>query len=157
MFFKKTFLKMSQNFKTIRQLIGNIHPWFMTISYLSKLIWTLSIYRIRAYSIPLLIKPSLQPNLNEPLLFCSKSPLFKAFWGKNQKNFNKPPPKNPQIFINRWRTIGADTHTVSDLKKKCIFILSGNFGWKHVGRTLKHFCKFSGEKRRKYFFSLFTL
>ena len=109
MFFKKTFLKMSQNFKTIRQLIGNIHPWFMTISYLSKLIWTLSIYRIRAYSIPLLIKPSLQPNLNKPLLFCSKSPLFKAFWGKNQKNFNKPPPKNPQIFINHWRSIGLDT------------------------------------------------
>ena len=66
-------------------------------------------YRIRAYSTPLLIKPPLQPNLNKPPLFCPKSPLFKAFWGKNPKNFNKPPPKNPQIFINRRRTIGADT------------------------------------------------
>ena len=68
-----------------------------------------SIYRIRAYSTPLLIKPPLQPNLNKPPLFCLKSQLFKAFWGKNPKNFNKPPPKNPQIFINRRRTIGADT------------------------------------------------
>ena len=56
-----------------------------------------------------MIKPPLQPNLNKPPLFCPKSPLFKAFWGKNPKNFNKPPPKNPQIFINRRRTIGADT------------------------------------------------
>ena len=69
-------------------------------------------YRICAYNTPLLIKPPLQPNLNKPPLFCLKSPLFKAFWGKNPKNFNKPPPKNPQIFINRRRTIGADT--VSD-------------------------------------------
>ena len=122
MFFKKTFLKMSQNFKTICQLIGNIHPWFMTISYLSKLIWTLSIYRIRAYSIPLLIKPPLQPNLNKPPLFCLKSPLFKAFWGKNPKNFNKPPPKNPQIFINRRRTIGADTVSIG-LKKYFQFVV----------------------------------
>ena len=68
-----------------------------------------SIYRIRAYNTPLLIKPPLQPNLNKPPLFCPKSPLFKAFWGKNPKNFNKPPPKKPQIFINRRRTIGADT------------------------------------------------
>ena len=66
-------------------------------------------YRICAYNTPLLIKPPLQPNLNKPPLFCLKSPLFKAFWGKNPKNFNKPPPKNPQIFINRRRTIGADT------------------------------------------------
>ena len=58
---------------------------------------------------PLLIKPPLQQNLNKPPLFCPKSPLFEAFWGKNPKNFNKPPPKNPQIFINRRRTIGADT------------------------------------------------
>ena len=65
--------------------------------------------RIRTYSTPLLIKPPLQPNLNKPPLFCLKSPLFKAFWGKNPKNFNKPPPKNPQTFINRRRTIGADT------------------------------------------------
>ena len=65
--------------------------------------------RIRAYNTSLLIKPPLQPNLNKPPLFCLKSPLFKAFWGKNPKNFNKPPPKNPQIFINRRRTIGADT------------------------------------------------
>ena len=69
----------------------------------------LSSYRIRAYNTPLLIKPPLQPNLNKPPLFCLKSPLLKAFWGKNPKNFNKPPPKNPQIFINRRRTIGAST------------------------------------------------
>ena len=66
-------------------------------------------YRIRAYSTPLLIKPPVQPNLNKPPHFFPKSPLFKAFWGKNPKNFNKPPPKYPQIFINRRRTIGADT------------------------------------------------
>ena len=72
----------------------------------SKILHTVS---ARAYNTPLLIKPPLQPNLNKPPLFCPKSPLFKAFWGKNPKNFNKPPPKNPQIFINRRRTIGADT------------------------------------------------
>ena len=65
--------------------------------------------RLRAYNTSLLIKPPLQPNLNKPPLFCLKSPLFKAFWGKYPKNFNKAPPKNPQIFINRRRTIGADT------------------------------------------------
>ena len=48
-------------------------------------------------------------------------------------------------------------HSVSDLKKKCILNLSGNFGSKQVGRTLKHFSKFSDEKWRKFFFSLFTL
>ena len=42
-------------------------------------------YRIRAYSTPLLIKPPLQPNLNKPPLFCPKSPLFKAFWANIQK------------------------------------------------------------------------
>ena len=49
------------------------------------------------------------------------------------------------------------THSVSDLKKKCILNLSGNSGSKQVGRTLKHFSKFSDEKWRKFFFSLFTL
>ena len=58
---------------------------------------------------PLLIKPPLQQNLNKPPLFCPKSPLFEAFWGKNPKNFNKPPPKNPQTFINRRHSIGMDT------------------------------------------------
>ena len=67
------------------------------------------LYRIRAYSTPLLIKPPLQPNLNKPPLFCPKSPLFEAFWGKNPKNFNKPPPNNPQIFINCQRSICGDT------------------------------------------------
>ena len=43
-------------------------------------------------------------------------------------------------------------HSVSDLKKKCIFILRGNFGSKQVGRTLKQFSKFSDEKWRKFFF-----
>ena len=42
--------------------------------------------RILANNTPLLIKPPLQPNLNKPPLFCLKSPLFKAFWGKNKKN-----------------------------------------------------------------------
>ena len=73
-------------------------------------------YRIRAYNTSLLIKPPLQPNLNKPPLFCPKSPLFKAFWGKNPKNFNKTPPKNLQIFINRRRTIGADTYSIDGEK-----------------------------------------
>ena len=44
-------------------------------------------YRIHAYNTPLLIKPPLQQNLNKPPLFCLKSPLFKAFWGKNPEKF----------------------------------------------------------------------
>ena len=43
-------------------------------------------------------------------------------------------------------------HTVSDLKRKCTFVLRGNFGSKQVGRTLKQFSKFSDEKWRKFFF-----
>ena len=66
-------------------------------------------YGICAYSTPLLIKPPLQPSLNKPPLFWPKSPLFEAFRGRNKKNFNKPSPKNPQTFINRWQSIGADT------------------------------------------------
>ena len=66
-------------------------------------------YRICANKTPFSIKPPLQPNLNKPPLFCPKSPLFEAFLGKNPKNFNSPPPWNPQSFIRRQRLIGADT------------------------------------------------
>ena len=82
---------------------------FVQFSTLKYYIQLDTLYRIRAYNTPLLIKPPLQPNLNKPPLFCLKSPLFKAFWGKNPKNFNKLPPKSPQILINCWHTIGADT------------------------------------------------
>ena len=51
----------------------------------------------------------LQQNLNKPPLFCPKSPLFEAFWGKNPKNLNRPPPKNRQIFINHRQSLDADT------------------------------------------------
>ena len=66
-------------------------------------------YTVSVPKIRILIKPPLQQNLNKPPLFWPKSPLFEAFWGKNQKKFNKPPPKNPQTSINCWQSIGVDT------------------------------------------------
>ena len=79
-------------------------------------------YRIRANKMPFLIKPPLQQNLNKPPLFCPKSPLFEAFWGKNPKIFNRPPPWNPQIFINRRRLICADTVLPNKvIKKQVVF------------------------------------
>ena len=97
--------------------------WFSVSQEMSSFLLTK--YHIRAYSTPLLIKPPLQPNLNKPPLFCLKSPLFKAFWGKNPKNFNKPPPKNPQIFINHRLTIGTDmvSRTTLSLSFKLFFII----------------------------------
>ena len=62
-------------------------------------------YCIDAYKPPLLIKPPVQQNLNKPPLFWTKSPLLEAFVGKN---FNKPPPWNPHILINRRRFICVD-------------------------------------------------
>ena len=55
----------------------------------------------RAYNMPLLIKPSLQPNSNKPPLICPKSPLFEAFWGKIQKISIKHRQKPLKFFINR--------------------------------------------------------
>ena len=59
-------------------------------------------YHIDAYKAPLLIKPSVYQNLNEPPLFWTKSLLFKGFM---DKMFNKPPPWNLHILINRRRFI----------------------------------------------------
>ena len=42
-------------------------------------------------------------------------------------------------------------------EKKSILILSGNFGSKQVGRTLKHFSKFSDEKWRNFFFTFYLI
>ena len=58
-------------------------------------------YRICANKRPLLTSPPLWHNSNKTPLFCSKSPFFGAFWGKNWKNSNTPPLKKPQSFIER--------------------------------------------------------
>ena len=70
-------------------------------------IWTN--YRIRANKRPFLIRPPLWQNSDKTPLFCSKSPLFGAFSGKNWENSNIPPLKNPQSFIERRPFNSADT------------------------------------------------
>ena len=43
---------------------------------------------------------------------------MSTFWGVlGQKNSDKQPPKNPQNFINRQRSIDADMVVISSLKK----------------------------------------
>ena len=66
-------------------------------------------YRFRANKRPLLIRPPLWQNSNKTPLFCSKSPLFGAFSGKNWENSNIPPLKTPQSFIERRSFNSADT------------------------------------------------
>ena len=76
----------------------------------------LTIYRIRVYKMPLLIKPPLLENSIEIQInrhfFAQKS----SFWGffeqkleKFQSDFNKPPPQTLDFFISRRRLIDADT------------------------------------------------
>ena len=66
-------------------------------------------YRICANKRPLLTSPPLWHNSNKTPLFCSKSPLLGAFWGKNWKNSNTPPLKKPQSFIEHRPFNSADT------------------------------------------------
>ena len=66
-------------------------------------------YHIHANKRPLSIKPPLWHNSNKTPHFCSKSPLFMAFWGKNWKNSNTPPLKKAQSFIERRPFNSVDT------------------------------------------------
>ena len=66
-------------------------------------------YHIHANKRPLSIRLPLWHNSNKTALFCSKSPLLGAFWGKNWKSLNTPPLKKPQSFIERRPFNSADT------------------------------------------------
>ena len=68
---------------------------------------------IKTVSSPIILHSWLNRHYNQIWInlhfFASKVHFLRLFGAKIQKNFNKPPPKKPQIFINRRRTIGADT------------------------------------------------
>ena len=66
-------------------------------------------YRIPAYNMPLLIKPPLQQNLNNIHFFDPKVRFLRLFGERIQKISINYHQKNPQIFINRQQSIGADT------------------------------------------------
>ena len=84
-----------------------------TISYFSERIF--STYRICVIMMPLLIKPPPLQNLIKIQisrhLFAQKSTFWGFFEQKLKKfpsHFNKPPPKNPNFFIDRRHGIDAD-------------------------------------------------
>ena len=71
-------------------------------------------YRILVNTTPLLIKPPLLQNLIKIQIsrhfFAQKSTFWGFFEQKLNKflsHFNKPPPKNPNLFIGRRRGIDA--------------------------------------------------
>ena len=82
-------------------------------------------YALNTVSTPIILHSWLNHHYNQIWInlhfFASKVHFLRLFGAKIQKNFNKPPPKKPQIFINRRRTIGADTVVRSAEYLFCIF------------------------------------
>ena len=82
--------------KKVSQMLNYTKKWI----YKFLLIFYKKEYRIRANKRQLSIRPPLWHNSNKTPLFCYKSSLFGAFWGKNSKNSNTLPLKKPQGFID---------------------------------------------------------
>ena len=93
------------------------------------------------------------------LLYC----LRHFFWvggcdaGSTKSICNKNHVLPPQSYFLGKMSTSHHPHSVSDQKKKCILVLSHNFGSKQWGDTPTYFSKLTSKECRKKIFFIFYL
>ena len=99
-------------------------------------------YALNTVSTPIILHSWLNHHYNQIWInlhfFASKVHFLRLFGAKIQKNFNKPPPKKPQIFINRRRTIGADTVFSPFLAMQCVVRDDCQTFYDHLVTNVQH-------------------